>query len=114
MYLRMNATIKFKIEYDISTQNNSTRNIANFSPCPMQSLEDGLKLPVSQSHDEILQAIEENPVVIIRGETGSGKTTQVRDVKKQLNLVSILDMIKGLFMNIHMWPTLVFNSLGHS
>ena len=34
-------------------------------------------LPVAQSHDEILSAIQNNPVTIIRGETGSGKTTQV-------------------------------------
>lgn len=34
-------------------------------------------LPVSQRKDEILKAIEENQVVIIAGETGSGKTTQL-------------------------------------
>ena len=35
------------------------------------------QLPLSASHDDILKAIEENSVVLIRGETGSGKTTQV-------------------------------------
>ncbi len=44
-------------------------------------MEERAKLPVSQSHDEILEAIEQNPVVIIRGETGSGKTTQVSQVE---------------------------------
>lgn len=34
-------------------------------------------LPVSQRKDEILKAIEQNQVVIIAGETGSGKTTQL-------------------------------------
>lgn len=34
-------------------------------------------LPVSQRHDEIVKAIKENQVVIICGETGSGKTTQI-------------------------------------
>ena len=58
-------------------------------------MEERAKLPVSQSHDEILEAIEKNPVVIIRGETGSGKTTQVShaeltgweglDISKYLN-----------------------------
>ena len=34
-------------------------------------------LPVSQRKDEIIKAIAENQVVIIAGETGSGKTTQI-------------------------------------
>lgn len=34
-------------------------------------------LPVAQKHDEIVQAIKDNQVVIIAGETGSGKTTQI-------------------------------------
>lgn len=34
-------------------------------------------LPVSQKHEEIKKAIQENQVVIIAGETGSGKTTQI-------------------------------------
>lgn len=35
------------------------------------------QLPVSQKHLEIKKAISENQVVIIAGETGSGKTTQI-------------------------------------
>ncbi len=35
------------------------------------------ELPVSQRKDEIARAIEEHQVVIIAGETGSGKTTQI-------------------------------------
>lgn len=34
-------------------------------------------LPVSSRKDEIIKAIKENQVVIIAGETGSGKTTQI-------------------------------------
>jgi len=34
-------------------------------------------LPVSARRDEIVQAIREHPVVIVCGETGSGKTTQL-------------------------------------
>ncbi len=34
-------------------------------------------LPVSKRHDEIVSAIMNNQVVIISGETGSGKTTQI-------------------------------------
>ncbi|SQD99012.1 DUF3418 domain-containing protein [Parafrankia sp. BMG5.11] len=35
------------------------------------------ELPVSQRRDEILAAIRDNQVVVIAGETGSGKTTQL-------------------------------------
>jgi len=34
-------------------------------------------LPISARKDEIVQAIKNNPVVIVAGETGSGKTTQL-------------------------------------
>ena len=34
-------------------------------------------LPVSSRHEEIVKAIRENQVIIIAGETGSGKTTQI-------------------------------------
>ncbi len=35
------------------------------------------QLPITAKKDEIVSAIRENPVVIISGETGSGKTTQI-------------------------------------
>jgi ATP-dependent helicase HrpA len=35
------------------------------------------ELPVSQRHDDLLAAIADNQVVVIAGETGSGKTTQI-------------------------------------
>jgi ATP-dependent helicase HrpA len=35
------------------------------------------ELPVSSSRDEIRRAIEQHPVIIVCGETGSGKTTQL-------------------------------------
>lgn len=41
-------------------------------------------LPVSQKKDEIAKAISENQVVIIAGETGSGKTTQIPKICLQL------------------------------
>ncbi len=37
-------------------------------------------LPVYDRQDEIIQTIRENQVVLVLGETGSGKTTQVRTV----------------------------------
>jgi len=35
------------------------------------------ELPISAKKDEILQAVRQHPVVIVAGETGSGKTTQL-------------------------------------
>lgn len=42
-----------------------------------QMTEERSKLPVADSRDYILDCISKNPVTLIRGETGCGKTTQV-------------------------------------
>jgi ATP-dependent helicase HrpA len=42
------------------------------------------ELPVSQHKDEIARAIKDNQVVIIAGETGSGKTTQIPKICLEL------------------------------
>lgn len=42
------------------------------------------QLPVSQKKDEIKKAIAENQVVIVAGETGSGKTTQLPKICLEL------------------------------
>ncbi|AXH36551.1 ATP-dependent RNA helicase HrpA [Humibacter sp. BT305] len=42
------------------------------------------ELPVSQKKDEIARAIAENQVVIVAGETGSGKTTQLPKICLEL------------------------------
>ncbi|MGJ7093576.1 ATP-dependent RNA helicase HrpA [Vibrio hannami] len=41
-------------------------------------------LPVSQKRDDIAKAIEENQVIIVAGETGSGKTTQLPKICTEL------------------------------
>ncbi|WP_413728450.1 ATP-dependent RNA helicase HrpA [Sodalis sp. RH19] len=41
-------------------------------------------LPVSQKRQDILQAIRDNQVVIVAGETGSGKTTQIPKICLEL------------------------------
>ncbi|WP_083929401.1 ATP-dependent RNA helicase HrpA [Catelliglobosispora koreensis] len=43
-------------------------------------------LPVAQKKDEIADAIRDNQVVIIAGETGSGKTTQIPKICLELGL----------------------------
>ncbi|WP_432071494.1 ATP-dependent RNA helicase HrpA [Streptomyces wuyuanensis] len=42
------------------------------------------QLPVSQKKDEILKAIRDHQVVIVAGETGSGKTTQIPKICLEL------------------------------
>jgi len=43
----------------------------------MQAIRYPAELPVSQRREEILAALRAHQVVIIAGETGSGKTTQL-------------------------------------
>ena len=38
------------------------------------------ELPVTQSADKLIEAIQENQVIIVAGETGSGKTTQLPQI----------------------------------
>ncbi|MFB2554946.1 ATP-dependent RNA helicase HrpA [Herbiconiux liangxiaofengii] len=47
------------------------------------------ELPVSQKREEIARAIEGNQVVIVAGETGSGKTTQLPKICLELGRESI-------------------------
>src|SRR5918993_775829 len=42
------------------------------------------QLPISQRRDEIAEAIRDNQVVIVAGETGSGKTTQLPKICLEL------------------------------
>src|SRR5690606_17632217 len=42
------------------------------------------ELPVSQRRDDIAEAIRDNQVVVIAGETGSGKTTQIPKICLEL------------------------------
>ncbi|WP_265695631.1 ATP-dependent RNA helicase HrpA [Photobacterium obscurum] len=44
------------------------------------------QLPVSQKKDDIAEAIKNNQVVIVAGETGSGKTTQLPKICMELGL----------------------------
>jgi ATP-dependent helicase HrpA len=47
------------------------------------------ELPVSQRRDDIAAAIRDNQVVIVAGETGSGKTTQLPKILLELGCTSI-------------------------
>ena len=52
------------------------------SRCPVPTFDDSL--PINQHRDEIAQLIENNQVVIVCGETGSGKTTQIPKICLQM------------------------------
>ena len=51
----------------------------NNDPALQQMLQQRTQLPVAGYKNALLQAVRENQVVIVRGATGCGKTTQVSD-----------------------------------
>ena len=51
------------------------------------------ELPVSQRKDEIAEAIRDHQVVIIAGETGSGKTTQIPKICLELGRASCRERV---------------------
>lgn len=52
-----------------------------FSPQYAAILKDRKKLPVFEFLDTLEEAMETNQVIIVEGETGSGKTTQIPQVR---------------------------------
>ncbi|WP_019616612.1 ATP-dependent RNA helicase HrpA [Psychromonas ossibalaenae] len=68
-----------KIAIDIQVSMDTRKR--RFDNLPEVSYPD---LPVSQKKDEIAEAIRDNQVVIIAGETGSGKTTQIPKICLEL------------------------------
>jgi len=57
---------------------------ARLNSTPVITFDDSL--PISQKRDDIRRAIDENQVVVIAGETGSGKTTQIPKICLELGL----------------------------
>ncbi|KAF0897298.1 hypothetical protein E2562_035582 [Oryza meyeriana var. granulata] len=49
-------------------------------PPPQQQQPKPPALPISEHEDEIVAAVEANPVVVVIGETGSGKSTQLSQI----------------------------------
>ena len=81
---------KLKLDWNSSTSSRSngsgksieTTNInpytnTQYSVKYKQILSTRLKLPVYQFREKLLNAVENNQVVVVEGETGSGKTTQI-------------------------------------
>ena len=63
------------------------------------SIENRQKLPVWESREAILEAINRHPVTVIRGETGSGKTTQVSLESENLSCIHEYDSSSKLYFN---------------
>ncbi len=62
-----------------------------------KNLKERSALPVSAFRKQILDAVQKNPVVIIRGATGCGKTTQI----PQMLLEDYIESGRGAQCNIY-------------
>lgn len=69
-------------QIDTGIQNSLQRVANRRAACPAISYPPAL--PVSQKRDDILRAIRDHQVVIVAGETGSGKTTQLPKICLEL------------------------------
>lgn len=64
-----------KTQEVISSSSRSMKSVSVIRPPDVQ--ESRMQLPIIAEEQPIMEAIMLNPVVIICGETGSGKTTQI-------------------------------------
>ncbi|EHD21210.1 MULTISPECIES: ATP-dependent RNA helicase HrpA [Brenneria] len=74
------AAIAQEIEGEIAIARQKVEN--RRAGCPAVSYPE--QLPVSQKKDRILQALRDHQVIIVAGETGSGKTTQLPKICLEL------------------------------
>ena len=76
-----NLTADKKPEYLVKLQHDVNKSAQIYTTRQAQRPEiDFPSLPVCERKDEIAEAITNNQVVIIAGETGSGKTTQIHKI----------------------------------
>ncbi|QTF08483.1 ATP-dependent RNA helicase HrpA [Brenneria izadpanahii] len=78
--LKAQSVIAQEIEGEIAVARQRVEN--RRASCP--SINYPEQLPVSQKKDEILHALREHQVIIVAGETGSGKTTQLPKICLEL------------------------------
>jgi ATP-dependent helicase HrpA len=77
---RRDPAVAARLDTDVAeAEQRLTRRLANV-PVPTYPA----KLPISQRREEIAAAIREHQVVIVAGETGSGKTTQLPKICLEL------------------------------
>ena len=53
---------------------------------------DKVQLPITAYSEEILRAIDLNPITVVIGETGSGKTTQISQVSCSVSFPASAEM----------------------
>lgn len=70
--------------------------INSFFNSVLKNLRERQNLPVNNFKDAILDAVERNRVIIVRGATGCGKTTQI----PQYILEAYLNAKRGAYCNI--------------
>lgn len=75
----MNGEFTKATDLIFKSESNPLTGVA-FSDKYFKILEGRKKLPVFEYLDKLEKAVDENQVVIIEGETGSGKTTQIPQV----------------------------------
>lgn len=67
-----------------------------------------LKLPILAEEQIIMEKINENPVVLIAGETGSGKTTQVPQFLYEAGYARWLQVVFGFFKTYLLFIVLIY------
>ena len=72
------AKLNAKVDFSLEVVNMRTRSLPTFSYPEA--------LPISEKRSEIAAAIKNNQIVVIAGETGSGKTTQIPKICLDLGL----------------------------
>ena len=72
-----------KLETEVARLIESSKTLYQARQARMPNITFDESLPVSGRRDEIVKAIQENQVVIIAGETGSGKTTTIGKLASQ-------------------------------
>uniref|UniRef100_A0A670ZV63 RNA helicase n=1 Tax=Pseudonaja textilis TaxID=8673 RepID=A0A670ZV63_PSETE len=73
----LSSVVFLQMFYDPSSPNPNIFCFCEYSLCLCLSKEARLKLPILGEEQVVMEAVRENPIVIICGETGCGKTTQV-------------------------------------
>ena len=61
-------------------------------------LEKRKKLPVYGFHDDLIDKVKNNQIIVVEGETGSGKTTQIPQVKEDSMFLLLLLSINIFFI----------------
>lgn len=81
-YLKQKRRIEFDHNASSMTHSRTSSNLnphtgKNYSENYLEILEKRKLLPAWEAKSQLIELLQENQVIILQGETGSGKTTQV-------------------------------------